>query len=105
MCSVDLVVRPQADQERLVAIPAEQDPKVVIGAEGPVGRQLGLQLVRPKQGILGVDREASKCRTKERGLRFLELLRSSNEATRGREPQLSPGARRGVARRAPGLSC
>ena len=49
--SVHLVVGPEVDQKRLLALPAKDDPKVVIDAEGPIGLQLALELVRAQEGI------------------------------------------------------
>lgn len=49
--SVDVVVRPQGDEEADVTIPAEQDPKVVVDPKRPVVAEVTLQLVGPQERI------------------------------------------------------
>lgn len=51
-------MRTKVHEERLVAVPAEQDAQIVVDAECPVGVEVALQLVRPKERVLRVGHEA-----------------------------------------------
>ena len=75
----DLVVGPQGDQEAGVAVPAEQDPKVVVDAECPVVAEVTLELVRPQERIEWIGREPAERRPQQLVSRRPELASSAQE--------------------------
>ena len=64
----------EADEKASLAIPAQQDPKVVVNGERPIVPKVALELVRMEQGIPGVCGESTQRGPKQLVLRRFELL-------------------------------
>lgn len=77
----------EVHEEHVITVPAKEDGEIVLDAEGPVVRQVALQLVCAEKGILGIGREAPQGGSKQRGSWFAQSLRLSEEAARDGDPQ------------------